>query len=211
MNALMACSRVEPRPRLLFVSTGYVYRAGTEPLDERSPTGPATIYAAAKLAAEHALLAVGPLAGVEVVIARPFNHIGPGQSDSFLVPTMARQVVSGNGQAREIQVADASVVRDFTDVRDVVAAYRLLIERAPAGSVHNVASGVGISVERLATEIGRAIGIEVSVTNPGGGVRPPTSTVIGDPGALERLGWSRGYELNATLRDVVEGLQLTQA
>ena len=130
MNALIASARLEPHPRLLFVSTGYVYRAASEPLDERSPTEPDTIYAAAKLAAEHALLAVGPAAGVDVVIARPFNHIGPGQSESFLVPTMARQAVSGGGGTREIRVADASVVRDFTDVRDVVAAYRLLMERA---------------------------------------------------------------------------------
>jgi len=211
MHALMACSRLEPHPRLLFVSTGYVYRAGAEPLDELSPTEPATIYAAAKLAGERGLLAVGPTAGVDVVIARPFNHIGPGQSDAFLVPTMARQVVSGVGPTREIQVADTSVIRDFTDVRDVVAAYRLLIERAPAGSLHNIASGVGISVERLATEFGRVIGAEVFVKNPGGRVRHPTSIVIGNPGALERLGWSRRYELNATLRDVLEGVKLTRA
>jgi GDP-4-dehydro-6-deoxy-D-mannose reductase len=212
MNALTACARVEPHPRLLFVSTGYVYRAAPEPLDERSPIEPDTIYAAAKLAAEHALLAIGPAAGVDVVIARPFNHIGPGQSESFLVPTMARQVVSGGGgAAREIRVADPSVVRDFTDVRDVAAAYRLLMERAPAGSVHNVASGVGTSVASLASEIGRVIGARVSVTGPGGPAGHPASTVIGDARALERLGWSRRYDLQATLRDVLEHVKVTVA
>ena len=211
MNALMACALVEPHPRLLFVSTGYVYRAAPEPLDELGHTEPDTIYAAAKLAAEHALLAMGPAAGVDVVIARPFNHIGPGQTESFLVPTMARQMVSGSGETREVRVADASVVRDFTDVRDVVAAYRLLMERAPASSVYNVASGVGISVASLATEIGRAIGAAVSVTQPGEPARHPASTVIGDARALERLGWSRRYDLQATLRDVLEHVRVTVA
>lgn len=209
MNVLMVCARLERRPRLLFVSTGYVYRAGPDPLDERSLIEPATIYAAAKLAAERGLLAVGPVAGVDVVIARPFNHIGPGQSESFLVPTMARQVVSGDGQTREIQVADASVVRDFTDVRDVVTAYRLLIERAPAWSVHNVASGIGISVERLAMEIGRAIGVDAFVKYSAGRTGHPSSTVIGDPRAIERLGWSRAYDLSATLRDVLQAVKVS--
>ena len=205
MNTLMACARIEPHPRLLFVSTGYVYRAAAEPLDERSPTEPDTIYAAAKLAAERALLAIGPAAGVEVVIARPFNHIGPGQSDSFLVPTMARQVVSGgDGKPREIRVADASVVRDFTDVRDVVAAYRLLMNCARAGSVYNVASGSGISVRDLAHELGRSANVAVQVATTGMPTAHGTAAhVLGNPRELEALGWSRRFDLATTLSDVL--------
>lgn len=211
LNTLTACSRLSLRPRLLYVSSGYVYRAGPDPLDEESPTQPDAIYATAKLVAERALLALGPDAGVEVVISRPFNHIGPGQSEAFLVPTLTRQVVAAAGGGDPVvRVANASVVRDFTDVRDVVAAYRLLGERGAAGSLYNVASGSGISVEDLAREIGRVAGVEVQVVTSGSlQDRREAPTVIGDPRKLESLGWSRRFDLATTLGDVLAHVSLT--
>lgn len=211
LNCLLACSGVPGHTRLVYVSSGYVYRAGPQPLNEESPTQPGAVYAAAKLVAEDALLALGPDAGVDVVVARPFNHVGPGQSDAFLVPTLARQAVAAAaGGDPVVRVANATVIRDFTDVRDVAAAYRILGERGAAGSVYNVATGVGISVEDLAHEVGRAAGVDVKVVAREAVAElgePPT--VIGDPRKLESLGWSRRFDLATTLRDVVEGVSLT--
>lgn len=205
LNALAACARLSPAPRLVFVSTGYVYVAGPEPLTEESRLAPDSIYAAAKLAAERALLTLGPVVGVEVVVARPFNHIGPGQSDAFLVPTLARQIVAALPAADAvIRVADASVVRDFSDVRDVVAGYRLIAERGAVGATYNIASGSGVSVEELARAMGSVAGVDVRVEDGGAPPRDNDPRIlVGDASRLESLGWRRAYPMRATLEDVI--------
>jgi GDP-4-dehydro-6-deoxy-D-mannose reductase len=207
-NALVACTRVSPRPRMLFVSTGYVYEAGPEPRSEDSPTRPDSLYAAAKLAAEHALLAIGPEVGVEVVVARPFNHIGPGQSDAFVVPTLARQVAAlPPGGTGEITVADASVVRDFSDVRDVVAAYRLLAERGRSGEAYNVASGRGTAVEEIGRQLARLAGVDARIVSRDApmAIASP-SRIIGNADKLRSLGWQPRRALEATLKDILEAM-----
>jgi GDP-4-dehydro-6-deoxy-D-mannose reductase len=206
INALIGCASVTPPSRVLFVSTGYVYRGSRVPVDEASPTAPASVYAAAKLAAEGALLALAPAAGVDVVIARPFNHIGPGQADSFLVPTLARQLAAAEPRtsAQRVRVADPSIVRDFTDVRDVVRAYRLLAQRANPGEVFNVASGTGVSVEELARRLAHHSGVNATIERSGGATRadePPG--LVGSAARLEALGWRRFHSLDETLRDVL--------
>ena len=205
MNTLLASSRLPVPPRLLFVSTGYVYRAQPEPITEDGELAPASVYAAAKLAAERALTTLGPAIGVEVVIARAFNHIGPGQRDSFLVPTIARQVAEAARAGREradIHVRDATVVRDFSDVRDVVRAYRLLVEHGDAGRPYNVASGHGVSVPEIAEGLAHAAGISVGVASdaqPAG----EAEVLIGDASRLRGLGWVPSHELVETLRDIL--------
>jgi GDP-4-dehydro-6-deoxy-D-mannose reductase len=204
MNALMACSRVSPRPRFLFVSTGYVYRPGPDPLNEDSSIEPDSIYAAGKLVAEHGLLEVAPHAGVDVVIARPFNHIGPGQSDAFLIPTLARHVAAAAaGGDPEIRVADSSVVRDFTDVRDVVRGYRLVAERGVAGSVYNIASGHGVSVTQVAEVMAQETNTAIELVSEAAPRHEEVSVLIGDASRLESLGWRREYQLRTTLADVL--------
>jgi GDP-4-dehydro-6-deoxy-D-mannose reductase len=206
VNVLLGCSRLSPAPRLVFVSTGYVYRAGSEPVDEEYPLGPDSMYAAAKLAAERALLTIAPAVGVDVIVARPFNHIGPGQSEGFLVPTLARQVAAAASDAggNVIRVADPSVVRDFTDVRDVVAGYRIMAARGVAGAVYNVASGSGVSVADLARTMASVAGVDVRLEDTGVAPRPNDPRVlIGHARRLESLGWHRDYSLRATLEDVI--------
>jgi GDP-4-dehydro-6-deoxy-D-mannose reductase len=205
VNLAMACARMSRRPRLVFVSTGYVYRAGPDPLDERSPLEPDTVYAAAKLAAERVLLTIGPAVGVDVVVARPFNHIGPGQSDGFLVPTLARQVADiARSGAGAVRVADPAVVRDFTDVRDVVAAYRTLAERGTPGAVYNIASGRGVSVTELAETMASIAGIDAGLEDTGAAPREHDPRVlVGLASRMESLGWRRDHTLRSTLEDVL--------
>jgi GDP-4-dehydro-6-deoxy-D-mannose reductase len=211
LHALIASSALSPAPRLLFVSTCYVYGPSPGALSEDSVVEPPTVYAAAKLAAERALLTLGPALNVEVVVARPFNHTGPGQADSFLVPTLAKQIsaAAARGVSADVRVEDASIVRDFTDVRDVVAAYRLLAERGESGAIYNVASGTGLSVEDLAHEIASVAGITARlqlIDHPPPVHEPPT--MIGDAGRLEALGWRREYSLQSTLRDIMSSLEV---
>ena len=115
------------------VSSAEVYGVVTPeqlPLGEDTPTAPASPYAASKLAAEAVALQAWRGYGQAVVVVRPFNHIGPGQSPNFFVPALAKRIVEARRSgARSLRVGTLTTRRDFTDVRDVVVAYRLLVER----------------------------------------------------------------------------------
>lgn len=199
MNVLLGCVGLPAPPRLLYVSTAYVYGSGSEPLTESSPERPTDVYPAAKLAGERALGSLAPVIGVDVVVARPFNHIGPGQRESFLVPTIARQIAAGGGR---VSLRSTTTVRDFTDVRDVVRAYRLLVDRGKAGSVYNIASGSGMSTTELVDAMAAVAGVRVRLdaTDPTSGVG---DRMVGDAGRLRDLGWSPRHALDHTLREVL--------
>jgi GDP-4-dehydro-6-deoxy-D-mannose reductase len=205
MNVLLGCAKLEPSPRLLFVSTGHVYHPSDTSLREDSALRPTSLYAAAKLAAERALLTVASWLGVEVVIARPFNHIGPGQADSFVVPTIARQIAAAIDaeEPATIVVRDAAVVRDFTDVRDVVRAYRILATHGRADEVYNIASGTATSVSRLAVLLGEAAGTEATVISELPAEPNSVRPLIGDASRIRALGWQPTFPLRITLADVM--------
>jgi GDP-4-dehydro-6-deoxy-D-mannose reductase len=184
---LAAARQCGTDPRVLVTSSAEVYGAVTDPsqlpLDESSPTAPLTPYAASKLAAEAVVAQTVLGHGQHVIIVRPFNHIGPGQSPNFAVPALAKRIVEADRRgAPTIPVGNLSARRDFTDVRDVVRAYRLLIESGLPGEVYNVCSGrdvgIGDIADRLLSLAGTALAFE---TDPSL-VRPVEVPVLrGDP------------------------------
>ena len=203
LNTLIAASSVPEPPRILYISTGLVYDVADRPLREDDPTAPHGLYAVAKLVGEEALTNLGPSGGVDVVIARAFNHIGPGQKQPFIVPFIASQIADvAKGRTETIKVRSTQPVRDLSDVRDVVRAYRLLVTDAPPGSIHNVATGSGISIGDLIHTMldiaGISARVESSETDDDG---PPS--VVGDPSKIKALGWDPQYSLRQTLTDVL--------
>jgi GDP-4-dehydro-6-deoxy-D-mannose reductase len=207
---LAAARQCGTDPRVLVTSSAEVYGAVTDPsqlpLDESSPTAPLTPYAASKLAAEAVVAQTVLGHGQHVIIVRPFNHIGPGQSPNFAVPALAKRIVEADRRgAPTIPVGNLSARRDFTDVRDVVRAYRLLIESGLPGEVYNVCSGrdvgIGDIADRLLSLAGTALAFE---TDPSL-VRPVEVPVLrGDPGRLvETTGWKPEVALDQTLADVL--------
>ncbi|MBQ9726438.1 MAG: NAD-dependent epimerase/dehydratase family protein [Kiritimatiellae bacterium] len=145
-----------PGARLAFVSTAQVYGAaaapvpGAAPLGEDAPLRPASPYARSKADAERALARLAAERGLRLVVLRPANHTGPGQSPKFVAPSFARQALAAaRGQLREIRVGNLGSVRDFSDVRDVAAAYRLALERGADGAVYNVSSGALLRIGDL--------------------------------------------------------------
>jgi GDP-4-dehydro-6-deoxy-D-mannose reductase len=118
---------------VLVVSSAEVYGVVAPddlPLREDAPTGPATPYAASKLAAEAFALQAWRGYRQPVMVVRPFNHIGPGQSPNFAVPALAKRIIEARKSgATSLRVGTLTTRRDFTDVRDVVVAYRLLLAR----------------------------------------------------------------------------------
>ncbi len=130
------------KPRFLFVSTGEVYGSGhAGPIAEAAPHDPVSPYAESKLGAEAALEAVAEQ-GLPVIIARAFPHTGPGQSTAYVLPALAARLRDAQRTGADtVKAGNLSAVRDFLDVRDVVDAYLLLLEKGVPGEIYNVASG----------------------------------------------------------------------
>jgi len=142
-NLLEALSAGSNPPRVvLLASSANVYgNADVEIIDEGVAAKPANDYAVSKLAMEH--MARTWMDRLPIVIVRPFNYTGVGQSEKFVIPKIVSHYATG---ARCIELGNTRVVRDFQDVRDVVPRYRRLLELAPVGETYNLSSGVGHSL-----------------------------------------------------------------
>lgn len=206
---LAAARTVAPDARILVVSSAEVYGVvlpAQLPLDESTPTAPASPYAASKLAAE--VIALQAWRGYDqpVIVVRPFNHIGPGQSPNFFVPAMAKRIVEARrAGAASLPVGTLTTRRDFTDVRDVVAAYRLLVEKGAPGQVYNVCSGVDVAMSDVAARLLTLAGADVRLETDPGLVRPVDVPVLrGDAARLRAAtGWQPVIPLATTLADVL--------
>ena len=209
--ALLAAAReCGTDPRVLVTSSAEVYGPVTDPdrlpLREGSPTAPLTPYAASKLATEAVVTQAFLGHGQQVITVRPFNHVGPGQAPSFAVSALAKRIVDAERSgARSIPVGNLSARRDFTDVRDVVRAYRLLVESAPAGEVYNVCSGRDVSIDEIADSLIALAGSPLELETDPSLVRAVEVPVLrGDPAKLhDATGWKPEIPLEQTLADVM--------
>jgi GDP-4-dehydro-6-deoxy-D-mannose reductase len=209
LHVLEAARACTPMPRVLIVSSAEVYGMVEEsvlPLGEEAPLAPVTPYAASKVAAEFLGVQAHLAHGLPVVRVRPFNHVGPGQSTGFVVPSFAERIVEAKRRGvRSLPVGNMAARRDLTDVRDVVRAYRLLVERAPAGEVFNVCSGRAVSVEAVAHRMLELADVELDLVTDPALARPVDVPVMcGDPARLEAAtGWRPEIDLDDTLADVL--------
>lgn len=207
LNVLEAAAACSEPPRVVLVSSAEVYgAAGDEPVSESAPLRPVTPYASSKVAAEFLGLQAYLGRGLPVIRARPFNHVGPGQAPDFVVSALARRLVEAERSgARSVPVGNLEAVRDFTDVRDVVRAYRLLAEQGEPGEAYNVASGRGVAVRQVADELIAIGGGAVELVADESLYRPVDVPVfLGDTSKLvEATNWSPRIPLAETLADVV--------
>ncbi len=211
VNVLSAVRAAAPTARVLLVSSVEVYGVVKEselPLAESAPLRPATPYAASKAAAEMAGLQAHFGWGLDVMRVRPFTHTGPGQTDRFFVPNMARQIIeAATSGATELRTGNLTVRRDLLDVRDVVRAYRLVADRGTSGEVYNVCSGRSVPLDQVVRrllELERR-GAALAVTADPARMRPvDLPDLRGDPHHLEAdTGWQPEYTLDQTLVDVL--------
>ena len=159
-NLLEVLSAAKSPPECTIVaSSANVYGNSTlEVLSEDSPTNPANDYAVSKLAMEY--LARTYMDRLGIVITRPFNYTGVGQSNRFLIPKIVEHF---NARAPVIELGNIDVARDFSDVRDVAMTYRCLSERAPLGKVINICSGKAISLQECLTIASQLAGHDIQV------------------------------------------------
>ena len=214
VRLLEAARTLDPAPIVLIPGSGEVYgRPPAEelPLRETAALRPIGAYALSKAAQESVALAIGARADLPVIVARAFNHTGPGQRADFVVPALAARVMAvASGRADEVRVGNLDVARDFLDVRDVVRAYRLLVERAEAGAIDggtvvNVCSGRSISIRRIVGLLSGSAAIDAPVVVDPTLVRiGEAADVRGDPGLLGSLtGWRPEIPIERTLADVL--------
>jgi len=210
-NLLEALHTAGFEGRFLYVSSGDCYGVVAEdalPISEACPLRPRSPYAVSKVAAEALCYQWSESEGLDVVIARPINHIGPGQDDRFVVASFAKQLARIRARAAPPRIVAGSldVTRDFTDVRDIVAAYFDLIDRGRRSEVYNVASGREMCLRDVLARLISIAGIDVEIVTDAARVRPDEQRrAVADVGKILRdTGWRATTSLDATLRDTLD-------
>jgi GDP-4-dehydro-6-deoxy-D-mannose reductase len=210
LNLLEAVKASGMKPRVVIVGSGVCYgNPAFEhlPVTEDCPLRPNNPYAASKAAAD--LLGVQHFLshGTDVVMVRPFNHAGPRQSPAYVLSALARQVAEVEaGKAPRVEVGNLDVVRDFTDVRDVVRGYRLLAEKGRPGEIYNLGTGQGTKIadalHALAARAGRPVEVFVDPAR----VRPVDQPLlVADPSKLRAAtGWEPRFSIEQTLADMLD-------
>jgi GDP-4-dehydro-6-deoxy-D-mannose reductase len=216
-NVLDAAYRDAPDACVILVSSSEVYGVVQErdlPLRETFRTAPANPYSSSKLEAERFAKQAYRVNAQRVVIARPFNHVGPGQSTRFVVPGLVSRLLAATQEGRhEVGVGDLSTRRDFSDVRDVVRAYRLLGLHGQSGEIYNVASGHDVAVLDIANQLRDAIAPGVELVVDPALLRPVEIPVT--RGSFDKIhettGWEPEISLSTSLHDVVDDIRRRRA
>lgn len=194
--------------RLLNVGSGDMYGLVAPeilPVTENIPLKPRNPYAVSKVAAEALCYQWSQTEGVDVVMVRPFNHIGPGQSDRFVVSDFAKQVVEIKLGLRkaEMSVGDIDVTRDFTDVRDVVRAYLMLLRDGKSGEAYNVCSGKEQAVREMLERLLTLAGVKADIRQDSARLRTAEQRRV--YGSYDKLhsttGWQPEIGLEQSLTD----------
>jgi GDP-4-dehydro-6-deoxy-D-mannose reductase len=209
LHLLDACRVHAPHARLLIVSSSEVYGPTppeAQPLREERPLHPINPYAVSKAAQEMLALQYAHSYDLDVVVARPFNHIGPGQTDRFVVSAFARQVVEvERGERQAIAVGNLDAARDFTDVRDVVRAYALLLERGERGGIYNIGQGTAVVVGDLLDMLCHLAPVAITIERDPARLRPSEAPVMmADTTRLRQAtGWQPEIPLARSLGEIV--------
>ena len=209
INVLEALSSLDSGASVLFVSTAQVYgctpRPDPSPVDESAETFPASPYAISKVAGEAATRAYGRYRGLRAFVARPSNHTGPGQTARFVVPSLVGQAKAIlRGERRAFAAGDTASGRDFSDVRDIVSAYRAILEHGDPGTTYNICAGTRMTIAKLIEAVKSAAGIDAPVETVAGLVRPTDFSRVLDTSRVRALGWSPTHSLADTLRDMMD-------
>jgi GDP-4-dehydro-6-deoxy-D-mannose reductase len=177
------------------------------PITESQPLNPLSPYAVARVAQEMISRVYVDGYGMDIVMTRSFNHIGTGQKDVFVIPSFARQLIEiKNGlKPKEITTGDLSIIRDFVDVRDVVAAYYYLFKKGKKGEVYNVCSNKGTTLEEILFTMAEILDLEVAAITDKKLVRlNDNRIIIGSNEKLRKeIGWECNYTLEQSLRDTL--------
>jgi GDP-4-dehydro-6-deoxy-D-mannose reductase len=208
-NLLQAVKELQLNCRVFFVGSSEAYGAMTEkmsPVNETTPLKPGSLYGVSKASAEMLARSYFLRDGLDVVMARPFNHIGPRQSSRFACSSFARQIAAiEKGGDPVMKTGNLESYRDFMDVRDTVRAYHAVMEKASAGEVFNVSSGQAVSVQSVLDRLLELSDIPIRIErDPDLFREEEPKRVCGDHSRLtEGTGWRPQIPLGQTLNDLL--------
>lgn len=210
-NLLESLRRINPACRLLVISSAEVYgkiASEENPVREDQPFRPTSPYAVSKIAQDMLAYQYFLTYNMPTIRSRAFNHIGPGQNTRFALPSFARQIAEAEAGQREpvIRVGNLDVERDFTDVRDVVRAYALLLQHGKPGEVYNICRGEAYRLRDMLERLCQMSYVPVQIEVDPGRLRPAdVPRMVGDATRLRQdTGWQPEIALEQTLIDILE-------
>lgn len=178
------------------------------PLQEDMPLVPVNPYAVARVSQEMMAKVLVDSFGMQIMLTRSFNHMGPFQDERFVIPSFVRRILDiaeSGAKSGEIETGDTSIVRDFVDVRDVVRAYYRLLLDGKAGEVYNICGEKGVSLAEVVDQIADIVGVSVTTRVHPDFVRPgDNQVVIGSAEKIRQdIGWTAEIPLRQTLMDMI--------
>ena len=195
-------------PRILLIGSSEEYETSDKPISESTPLNANNPYGISKIMQEEFSKIYRKRYGMKIFHVRAFNHTGVGQSDSFVLPSFCKQVaeIERSGRPGIIKVGNLSAKRDFSHVKDIVRAYRMVIESDDCETVYNIGSGMAHGLDDMLDYIMKFSRQDISVEVDPERFRPVDTPVICCDNNLirEKLGWSPQYSVFDALREIVE-------
>ena len=209
LNIMEAARKSDNKPKIMFIGSSEEYIDTDEPMNEMTELDASNPYGISKVTQERFAKLYREQYGLKIYCVRSFNHTGVGQRDSFVLPSWCKQVaeIEKSGKTGTIKVGNVAVKRDFSHVKDIVRAYRMIVESDSCEQIYNVGFGNAYSLEEMLKYViglsGQKIEIEVDVNR----IRPTDQAVICCDHSLltKELGWKPEYTVFDALKEIYEG------
>lgn len=208
LNIMEAAKRCDPMPKVMFIGSSEEYEVSDKPLNESTPLNANNPYGISKVAQEQFAQMYSKNFGLQIYCVRSFNHTGVGQRDSFVLPSFCKQVaeIEKSGKPGVIEVGNLTVKRDFSHVKDIVKAYRMIIESDDSSIIYNVGSGQTFSLRELLNYIVGLSGADIQIKVDPKRFRPTDQPMVCCDCTLikSRLGWEPKYSVFDALKEMYE-------
>jgi GDP-4-dehydro-6-deoxy-D-mannose reductase len=208
LNIMEAARKCQKIPKIMFVGSSEEYEASDRPISEETPLNANNPYGISKMTQERFAALYRERYGMKIYCVRPFNHTGVGQKDSFVLPSFCKQVaeVERSGKAGVMKVGNLAAERDFSNVKDIVRAYRMIIESDDCTKIYNVGSGEAHSIQEILDYIISLCSQDVTVETDPERFRPvDTPRICCDNRLIKKdLGWEPRYTIFDTVKEMYE-------
>lgn len=208
LNIMEAARKCEKKPRVMFIGSSEEYINTDEPMSEMTELDASNPYGISKVTQERFAKLYREQYGLKIYCVRPFNHTGVGQRDSFVLPSWCKQVaqIEKSGKPGTIKVGNITVKRDFSHVKDIVRAYRMIVESDDCEQIYNVGSGNAYSLEEMLKYVAGLSGQKIEVEVDTSRIRPTDQAVICCDHSLitNELGWKPEYTVFDALKEMYD-------